>query len=114
MQRKCTPNEFSKSLNLNKIYLDNSGSEGSKVRAIDFLKKVMKKSKAVWQQYRSSLTSLDRTACFPQHPEEPEVPAPIKELMDQEKEAVSAYQEKKPYKLRNGKMVTFSCIVLRE
>lgn len=48
-QRKCTPNEFSKILCLNKITLDNSECEVSKVRAIDFLKNVMKKSKAVWQ-----------------------------------------------------------------
>jgi len=65
VQKKCTPNEFSKSLYLNKISLDNSGGEVSKVRAIDFLKKVMKKSKAVWQQYRSALSSPDNTGCFP-------------------------------------------------
>ena len=65
VQKKCTPNEFSKSLYLNKISLDNSRGEVSKVRAIDFLKKVMKKSKAVWQQYRSALSSPDNTSSFP-------------------------------------------------
>ena len=91
MQKKYTPNEFSKSLNLNKISVGNPGSEVSKVRAIDFLKKVMKTSKGVWQQYRSALANSENIECLPKLSEEPEVPASIKELMDQEKEAVIAY-----------------------
>ena len=78
---------------------------------MDFLKKVMKKSKATWQEYKSILSCPDNTGCFPELRTKL---AAMKELIKKEREPIIAWQENKPYKLKNGKKVNFSCMVLRE